>query len=142
MTIIMVGQRIARWLKMSRNKETFILLPYYHSLTEVYISSVHNLDHKGIESILANAWLAASPFYHTGLDLFSSFTVSDAVKRRTRRKAVRVIFTCLVTRAMHLEPAEGYSNFLASLRKCTSHRRSHTHSTLITVHNPWRQVRC
>ena len=57
-------------------------------------------------------------FYHTALDLFGPFTIRDAVKRRTHGKAFGVIFTCLTTRAVHLDVAEGYStsDFLASLR--------------------------
>ena len=66
----------------------------------------------------------ASPFRHTALDLFGPFTIRDTVKRRIRGKAFEVIFTCLVTRAVHLDIAEGNSttDFLATLRRRTSIR--------------------
>lgn len=54
-------------------------------------------------------------FYHTALTLFGPYVIRDAVK---------LIITCLTTRAIHLDLAEGYStaNFLASLRRFVSIR--------------------
>lgn len=51
--IIMVGQRIANWLKMNWNQETFVLLPNNHEFTRLYIVYLHNRDHGGIESTLS-----------------------------------------------------------------------------------------
>ena len=51
--IVMVGQRIARWLKINWNQETLVLLPYDHGFTKLYIKHLHNLDHGGVEFTLA-----------------------------------------------------------------------------------------
>lgn len=159
--IIMVGLRIANWLKTNWNQDTFVLLPDNHEFTRMYIIHLHNRDHGGIESTLSKLqerfWvpkarkiiksvkykciirrrmegrteeqcmgqvmeerLKPTPaFYHTALDLFGPFVIRDTVKLRTRGKAFGVIFTCLTTRAVHLDLAERYStaDFLASLRR-------------------------
>lgn len=64
------------------------------------------------------------PFYHTALDLFGPFVIRDAVNRRARGKAFGVIFSCLASRAVHLDLVEGYStaDFLASFKRFVSIR--------------------
>ncbi|XP_068246562.1 uncharacterized protein [Palaemon carinicauda] len=61
----------------------------------------------------------APPFYYTAIDLFGPLTIRDTVKRRTHGKAFGVIFNCLVTRAVHLDLAEGYStdDFLTTFQR-------------------------
>ena len=51
--IIMVGQRIARWLKDNWNQERFILMPSAHAFTKLYMLHLHQIDHGGIDSTLA-----------------------------------------------------------------------------------------
>lgn len=64
------------------------------------------------------------PFYHTATDLFGPFTMKDAVERRTREKCFGVIYTCLTTRAVHLDIAEnyGFEALLSTFRRFVSIR--------------------
>lgn len=64
----------------------------------------------------------APPFYHTSLDLFGPFIVKDPVKKRTTMKVFRVIFTCVLSRGVYLDIAEGYdtNSFLRVFRRFTS----------------------
>ena len=74
--LIVVGQRISRWLKDNWNQEYFILLPSYHPFTKLYISYLHYRDHAGIENTLAK--------------LQSRFWVPGAIKliRSIKKKCV------------------------------------------------------
>lgn len=164
--IVMVGQRIAKWLKDNWNQERFILMPSSHAFTKLYMTHLHQIDHGGIDSTLARLqsrfWVPGArrilksikrncvvcrklernledqcmgqvrtermkpspPFYHTAVDLFGPFVIKDAVRRRVRGKCFGVIFTCLVSRAVHLDITENYSTeaFLGSLRRFVSIR--------------------
>lgn len=62
------------------------------------------------------------PFYHTAVDLFGPFVMKDAVRRRVHGKCFGVIFTCLASRAVHVDITENYSTeaFLGSLRRFVS----------------------
>ena len=51
--LIVVGQRISKWLKDNWNQDYFILLPANHLFTKLYISYLHYLDHAGVETTLA-----------------------------------------------------------------------------------------
>ena len=51
--VIIVGQRMAKWLKDNWNQDSFILLPAEHALTKLYVRHVHNMDHGGVETTLA-----------------------------------------------------------------------------------------
>ena len=51
--IIIVGSRIARWLKQNWNQDHYILLPHNHRFTHLYIQKLHIRDHGGIETTLA-----------------------------------------------------------------------------------------
>ena len=69
--------------------------------------------------------LQPSPaFFHTSIDLFGPFSVRDTVKKRAFGKGYGVIFTCLYSRAVHLELAEGYDtkSFMLVLRRFVSLR--------------------
>ncbi|XP_068229430.1 uncharacterized protein [Palaemon carinicauda] len=159
--VIVVGQRISKWLKENWNREDYMLLPANHPVTRLYITYVHGVDHAGIETTLAKLqrkfWIPgarkiikaiknqcvtcrkltkkledqcmgqmriermkpAPPFYYTAIDLFGPLTIRDTVKRRTHGKAFGVIFNCLVTRAVRLDLAEGYStdDFLTTFQR-------------------------
>lgn len=69
--------------------------------------------------------LKPSPaFYNTSLDLFGPLMIRDTVKRRTRAKTYGVIFTCLASRAVHIDLVEGYDtqSFLSAFRRFVSIR--------------------
>ena len=52
--IIVVGcNKLAKWLKDNWNQSEFILLIPNHPFTKLYIQSLHEQDHAGIESTLA-----------------------------------------------------------------------------------------
>lgn len=51
--VIVVGERISKWLKENWNQENFILIPSSHPVTKLYIRGLHNRDHAGIETTLA-----------------------------------------------------------------------------------------
>lgn len=51
--IIIVGERISKWLKDTWNQNQFILLSRKHPFTRIYIQHLHNIDHGGIEMTLA-----------------------------------------------------------------------------------------
>ena len=63
-------------------------------------------------------------WYYCATDLFDTMNIKDAVKRRTVGKCFGVVFTCLTTRAVHVELAENYSTaaFLGALRRFASLR--------------------
>lgn len=166
--VILVGQRISKWLKENWNQDHFMLIPANHPVTRLYVLSLHNRDHAGMETTLAKLqtkfWVPgarkiiksvkdkcitcrriskqteeqcmgqvlaerlkpAPPFYHTAIDLFGPLTIKDTVKGRTRGKVYGVIFNCLVTRAVYLDLAEGYSScdFLTTYQRFTAIRGS------------------
>ncbi|XP_063863037.1 uncharacterized protein LOC135102172 isoform X1 [Scylla paramamosain] len=51
--VILVGQRISKWLKENWNQDHFMLIPANHPVTRLYVSSLHSRDHAGIETTLA-----------------------------------------------------------------------------------------
>ena len=51
--ILVVGNRIAKWLRDNWNQEFYILLPHNHRLTYLYICKLHHQDHGGVEATLA-----------------------------------------------------------------------------------------
>ena len=69
--------------------------------------------------------LQASPaFFHCACDIFGPYEIRDAVKKRTFGKGYGVIFTCLYSRAVHLELADGYDtkSFMSVLSRFTDIR--------------------
>lgn len=66
----------------------------------------------------------AGPFSSTALDLFGPYQIRGEVQKRTTGKAWGVIFTDLLSRAVHIEPVFGYdtSSFLMALRRFTNVR--------------------
>ncbi|XP_043234175.1 uncharacterized protein LOC122387784 isoform X1 [Amphibalanus amphitrite] len=51
--IIIVGSRIAKWLKENWNRDCYTLLPSNHPLTHLIVRKIHCRDHGGIDSTLA-----------------------------------------------------------------------------------------
>ena len=64
------------------------------------------------------------PFFHSAVDLFGPFVIRGSVNKRSRSKGFGAIFTDLVSRACHIEVAEGYdtSSFIIALRRFHSIR--------------------
>ena len=64
----------------------------------------------------------APPFTYTMLDPFGPYAVRGEVQKRTRGKAYGVIFTDLVSRAVHIEAVYGYDkpSFLLALSRFAS----------------------
>ena len=64
------------------------------------------------------------PFSFTAVDLFGPYKVRDTVKKRVTKETYGVIFTCMVTSAVHLEATDDYSTdaFLLALRRFMSLR--------------------
>jgi hypothetical protein len=51
--IIVVGSRMVEWLKSTWNQTEFVLLPPKSKDTELYMRSVHNMNHAGVEYMLS-----------------------------------------------------------------------------------------
>ena len=51
--VIVVGKRMARWLKDNWNQDAFVLLPAKHRFTQLFIQHVHASDHAGVDVTLA-----------------------------------------------------------------------------------------
>ncbi|XP_067205328.1 uncharacterized protein [Linepithema humile] len=67
----------------------------------------------------------SSPFAHTGVDYAGPFLITPFVGRGQKtRKNYIVLFICLVTKAIHIELVDDYSNtgFLAAFRRFVSRR--------------------
>ena len=64
------------------------------------------------------------PFTSTGVDYFGPFTIKGEVQKRTRGKCFGVIFSCLTSRAVHIDVSSNYSTdgFLQTLRRFSSVR--------------------
>ena len=82
------------------------------------------LQDQRMGQVRAERMKPAPPFYHTSVDLFGPLTIRDTVKKRTHGKGFGVIFNCLVTRAIYLDLAEGYStdDFLKTFQRFVSIR--------------------
>ena len=62
------------------------------------------------------------PFYHSGIDVFGPFVVSDRKATRGTRGTIKVwglLITCMISRAIHVEPLNGLdtSSLKNSLRR-------------------------
>lgn len=66
----------------------------------------------------------APPFSTIGVDFFGPFTIRGEVQKRTRGKCYGVIFTCFVSRAVHIDISKDYStdSFLQVMRRFSSMR--------------------
>ena len=66
----------------------------------------------------------APPFTYTMVDLFGPYEVRGEIQKRTSRKAYGVIFTDMVSRAVHIEVVYGYdtNSFLMALNRFASIR--------------------
>ena len=68
----------------------------------------------------------APPWMSVNLDLFGPYDIRGTVNKRVRRKVYGVIITCMLTRGVHIDVADGYSTyaFLLVLRRFMSIRGS------------------
>lgn len=64
------------------------------------------------------------PWFSTGIDLFGPFSIKGEVNKRSHGKGYGIIFTCLSTRAVHIDIASDYSTdaFLLVFRRFISIR--------------------
>ena len=64
------------------------------------------------------------PFLNIGIDYFGPFVIRGEVQKRIRGKSYGVLFTCLSSRAVHVEVAHDYSTdgFLQVIRRYASMR--------------------
>ena len=61
-------------------------------------------------SVLPEQRLKPAPaFSSIGCDFFGPFIIKGEVQKRTRGKCFGVIFTCLVSRAVHVDISQNYS---------------------------------
>ena len=66
----------------------------------------------------------AKPFENTGVDYFGPFHIARKAKRKTVDKYYGVVFTCLASRAVHIEVAQSLeaASFVNALRRFVSRR--------------------
>ena len=83
--VIMVGQRMSKWLKFHYDKEGFILLPISHEFTQLLVSSFHNDNHAGVETVLAQV---QSKYWIPKVRNFIRFITNKCVMCRKLRKQV------------------------------------------------------
>ncbi|XP_042876990.1 uncharacterized protein K02A2.6-like [Penaeus japonicus] len=83
-----------------------------------------NLQEQCMGQVIEGRLKPSAPFYHTATDLFGPFAIRDSVKRRTHGKCFGVIFTCLSSRAVHLDIVENYSTeaFIGAIQRFVSIR--------------------
>ncbi|XP_042883833.1 uncharacterized protein LOC122260556 [Penaeus japonicus] len=83
-----------------------------------------NLQEQCMGQVIEGRLKPSPPFYHTATDLFGPFAIRDSVKRRTHGKCFGVIFTCLSSRAVHLDIVENYSTeaFIGAIQRFVSIR--------------------
>ena len=62
------------------------------------------------------------PFSAVGLDYFGPYTIKGEVQKCVRGKCYGVIFTCITSRAVHVDVSQDYSTdaFLQMLRRFSS----------------------
>ena len=67
---------------------------------------------------------SAPPWHSISIDLFRPYDIKGTVNKRTKGKVYGVLFNCLVTRAVYIDVATGYSQdaFLMVLRRFVSLR--------------------
>jgi hypothetical protein len=83
--IIVVGSRMVEWLKSTWNQTEFVLLPPKSKYTELYMRSVHNMNHAGVEYVLAKI---RSKYWIPGARRFLKLVARQCVVCRKKKKAI------------------------------------------------------
>ena len=83
--IIVVGSRMVEWLKLTWNQTEFVLLPPKSKYTELYMRSVHNMNHAGVEYVLAKI---RSKYWIPGARRFLKLVARQCVVCRKKKKAI------------------------------------------------------
>ena len=75
--VVMVGTRMESWMKNNWNIELLILFPYHHQYTRLYVRSIHEINHGGIDStlgkVLRHAWVPKLRKLFRTFDRFFTF---------------------------------------------------------------------
>ncbi|XP_041673814.1 uncharacterized protein LOC121529877 [Drosophila eugracilis] len=109
--VLRVYGRVDAALSMPYSARRPVILSHRHSLTEMVVRHYHaQMKHQNVDATIAEGedrlesegW----PFKYTGLDYFGPLLVTVA---RHREKRWVALFTCLTTRAIHLELAHDLS---------------------------------
>ncbi|XP_068684466.1 uncharacterized protein [Montipora foliosa] len=125
--IIRVGGRVDKAIVSYEIKHP-VLLPHDHIVSRLIIQEAHREMEPNTETQIMAALPQhrtapdTPPFYYTSCDYFGPFTVK--IGRNKTAKYYGVIFTCLNTRAVHLEIATDCSTmeFIQTLRRFFSIR--------------------
>jgi len=128
-------------LKCVNTSKHQIILPTYHQVTQLIIKHIHESNHhcgrdQTLSFVRLNYWIIPTtmdntnhqpPFTHTGIHYFGPILIKKRRKTRSTQAEIKRygdLFTCLTTRAVHLEVAGDMStdSFLLTLRRFIARR--------------------
>ena len=104
--VILVGQRIANWLKNNYNQTSYILLPAEDIFTKLLVTSIHNTCHAGIETLLAK--IQIKYWIPKVRNLIRAIQIKCVTCRKLRKEAVGQIMGQLPDE--RLKPSPAFSN--------------------------------